>query len=48
MLGVLTFLKHAAREVLDDIQQERVTLKSLPRKDVLVLLSYVDVRDGTK
>jgi hypothetical protein len=45
VLGVLTFLRHAAGETMKDIREGEVTLKNLRRKDVLVLLAFVDTRD---
>lgn len=44
-LGVPTFLRHAAAEVFKDIRGGEVTLRTIPRRDALVLLAYVDTRD---
>jgi hypothetical protein len=45
VLGVLTFLRHAASSIFGDIRSGEETLRTIPRKDVLVLLAFVDVRD---
>lgn len=47
VLGILTYLRHAGEAVMGDIRDGGVTLRTIPRKDVLVLLAYVDMRDRT-
>lgn len=45
VVGVLTFLKFVAKEVLAEIKTEELNIKTLRRKDVLALLAFVDLRD---
>src|SRR5688572_5595815 len=45
VLGVFTFLKFASAEIVRGLNEGELTLRNLPRKDVLTLLAFVDVRD---
>lgn len=44
MVGVLAIVKHAAADVFKQIRSGEVTLKSMTRKDALILLAGVDAR----
>lgn len=46
VLGVLTVLRHAASAVLADMRTGEITARTVVRKDVLLLLAYVDLRDS--
>lgn len=42
--SVMTYLRHGAADVLAGIQRGELTLRNLPRRDVLTLLAYVETR----
>lgn len=42
--GILTYLRHGAAEVLLGIQRGDITLRTLAKKDALMLLAFVETR----
>ena len=44
VVGILTFIKHAADSVMKGIREGDITLRTMTRKDALILLAHVDGR----